>query len=470
MNRETPAPHFADDEVTLMDIVRRVRRGVAVTLGLTLIGGAVAAAGYWMAGRMDTTTSTMRVVFSFPGFEKGQYPDGSHFQPDDLRAPEIVAEALKRKGFDGEVANQSRIRSALTIEGIIPDSVVRERDRLRTVGQPIRTYVPDEYLVTLALPRSYALGVRDRELLLNEIVSVYQENFVRTYVALPLNFGKAFETLATADYFDYDLVLRRESQNIDDFLTQITGTARSYRSPRTNLSFSDLLKESALFTEIQMNEVLGLIRREGLSRDRKLAMVKMDYYLKTLSDEEAKALEDEKVVRELLQQAQEKQQSYALGIKSQAGNPKPDTTVTVDQGLVDSLLANDSYNFLVHRALDASLNTRRIQAEKAVLQERRASMEAFLKSDLADKADSLGQFQKSYEELKVTYQRLIEDIRKTYEDYQRQQFGDAIRISMQAQTGSFFRRLVMAGIAGAFLGAVLGLGLSLVRTESNRHA
>jgi hypothetical protein len=471
MNQSTQAPQRDDNGIELSELVGHLRRSFRLIFGTGMLGLACGVASYVLGGGLLNVNTTTRVVFSFPGFEKGLYPDGSRFQPEDLRSPEIVAEALKRKGIQSTADLQGRVRSALSIEGIIPESIIRERDKLRATGQAIRPYVPDEYLVILSLPRRFPLPVSQREMLLDEIVSVYQEQFVRTYVAVPLNFGKAFETLNGADYFDYDLVLKRENDNIESFLTQMATNARSYRSPRTNLSFSDLLKESELFAEIRMNEVLGLIRREGLSRDRKVAMIKMDYYLKTLNDEESKAVEDEKVVRELLKQAQDREQNYAIGIKTQATQSRTESMV-VDQGLVDSLLANDSYNFLVRKALDASLNTRRIQANKAVLEERRTSMESFLKSDITDKAESLGQFQKSYEELHRSYDSLMKEIRLTYEDYQRQQFGDAIRVSMQAKTLNIYVGIALAALVGATTGLIGGLGFALVKlgTADTRRA
>lgn len=462
-------PQYTDDSIDLADLLRRLRLGLPQTIGLALLGLAIAAFAYFASGSFQTVPTSTRVVFSFPGFEKGEYPDKSKFQPEDLRSPESVAEALKRQGLDTTQEVQSKVRSALSVEGIIPDSIVKERDKQRAAGLTPRLYMPDEYTLTLSLPRSFPLTARQRELLLNEIVNVYHEKFTRTYVALPLNTGKAFESLEGADYFDYDLVLSRESENITNFLTQMAATARAFRSPRTNLAFSDLLKQSQLFTQLRLNEVLGLIRRDGLSKDRNLALVKMDYYLTKLGDEENAAAEEEKVVQALLKQAREREQNYTLGIKSQANQPRTEAPV-IDQGLVDSLLANDAYNFLVRQSLEASLKTRRIQSEKAILQERRQTMETFLKSEVAMKAEALAQFQASLENLKRVYERLITDMRMTYEDYQQQQYGDAIRVSMQTKTASFYRGLAMAGIAGLGVGTAAGLGLSLLGLGRRKSA
>lgn len=468
MNESTSSQSYNDnDSIDFGELFSRLKRGQLQIAGLASLGLAIAAIAYFVAGPFLNLGTSTRVVFSFSGFEKGEYPDKSKFQPDDLRSPEIISDALKRQGLETTQEVQSKVRAALSIEGIIPDSVIKERDKLRASGQTPRLYVPDEYTLSLSLPRKFPLTSRQRELLLNEVVSVYKEKFTRTYVALPLSFGKAFESLVGADYFDYDLVLNRESQNIFTFLTQMTEAARAFRSPRTNLSFSDLLKQSQFLTEIRLNEVLGLIRRDGLSKDRNLAMVKMNYYLKKLTDEENRAIEEEKVVQALLKQAHEREQNYALGVKSQAGQQRSDSLV-VDQGLVDSLLVNDAYNFLVRRTLEASLNTRRIQSEKAVLMERQETMESFIKSDVPQKIETLGLFQKSLENLKRTYESLMNDIRLTYEDYQRQQYGDAIRVSMQTHTESFYRGLAMAGLAGLGVGLAAGLGLALLGSGVKR--
>ncbi|HTL69033.1 MAG TPA: hypothetical protein VL200_15315 [Lacunisphaera sp.] len=463
MQPSPSAPPFNEEEsIDFADLFARLKRGVPLIAALAALGLAIAATAYFASGRFQTVTTSARVVFSFPGFERGEYPDKSKFSPDDLRSPDIVAEALKQLGLDTTDDSQSTTRAALNIAGIIPDNVVKERDRLRASGQTPRLYVPDEYTLTLSLPRSSPMTTRQRELLLAKIISVYQEKFTRTYVNLPLNFGKAFEALNDADYFDYELVLNQESQNISAFLTEASTNARAFRSQRSNLSFSDLLKETQLFTQIRLNETLGLIRQNGLSKDRQVALMKMDYYLKTLGNEENKASEEEKVVQSLLKQSQERMQNYVLGVKSQATQQRSDSIV-VDQGLVDSLLANDAYNFLVRKALDASLKTRGIQSQISILQEQRDNMESFVKSDVAQKAETMAQFQKSLDRLKVSYDSLIHDIRLTYEDYQHQEYSNAVRLSANAHTDSFYRSLAMAGIAGFGIAAAFGVGLSLLK-------
>lgn len=456
-----------DDGLGLTELFTRLKRGLPVTLGLGLLGVGIACVAYAVSGRFDTATTATRVIFSFPGAEKGQYPDRSKFQPDDLRAPEIVSEALRRQGLATTEEFQSKIRGALSIEGIISPGIVKERDRLRAAGAPLPPYIPDEYTVSLTLPRSFPLNNRQRELFVNELVTAYRERFHRVYVDLPLTFGSGFDLLNNADYFDFELVLNEEAQNILTFLNTMAETARTFRSPRTGLSFGELQKRATLFIQLRMNETLGLIRQHGLSKDRKAALIKLDYYHRTLQDQAAQAMQEEKVVQDLLTQTRERMQNYVLGIRTTVAQQRPEAPI-VDQGLIDSLLANDSYNFLVRQALEAGLKTRRLQSQIAVLNERRTSMKAFLESDQAEKAEVLDQMEKSLTEMKMSYTNLIADIRRTNEDYQRQVFGDAVRVSMQVITDSFYRGFIVSSIVGFAIGIALGLGQSLVRSTPAR--
>ncbi len=190
-------------------------------------------------------------------------------------------------------------------------------------------------------------------------------------------------------------------------------------------------------------------------------MEKMDYNLHTLMDQEQKEVDEAKVVDDLLSKAQERSQGYVLEMKSQAEQQRPGSLV-LDQGLIDSLLSNDSYNFLVRRALDAELKVKGTQAEKSRLLERRKIMETFLKSTGEDQTAIIAQVQQSLAHLETSYNELISNIRMTHADFARQQFADAIRISMQPASSSIYRPLFMAAAVGGLIGMAFGIGLSLV--------
>jgi len=462
-SRHNPSHQDSDQEETvdLRDMGRRVGKGAGQIVGFALVGLVIAAVVALVASLLLPVTTSTRVVLSFPGIVKGQYPDGSNFEPDDVGAPDVIASALQRERLDTSSDFQATIRAALSISGVMPADVAKERDRMRSLGQTPLPFIPDEYSVALTLRRSFSLSAQQRALLLDAIITAYKEKFERTYVDVPLGFGSAFNTLRDADYFEYEMVLDREVESIASFLRQRIADARNFRSATTNLSFGDLLNQTDIFSQISLNGTLGLIRQGGLSKDRRLAMIKMDYYLETLKDKEWKAVEEEKTVDELLAKAQEHAQGYVLGIKSQEAQPRSEAPL-LDQGLIDSLLANDSYNFLVRRALDAGMQVKQIQANEAQLLERKKNMQAFIDGAQTDQSVLVGKVMESMTGLKADYDALIDKIRLTQADYARQEFANAISVSDVIRTNGLAKPVAEASVIGAFLGAALGIGLSLL--------
>jgi hypothetical protein len=457
---KTPSVHSGsqgvikeDEIIDLRDIFRRLGRGLGQILSLAMLGIVIAVVGYLVTRPWQSVSTSTRVVFSFPGLEKGEYPNHAKFQPDDLRSLEVITEALKRQKLDTASESQDQIRDALSIEGIVSPQITKEHDLLRAAGQPVPVYIPDEYIVTLSLPDKFPISKEQRARLLSEIVSVYCENFQRTYTSTMAAFGHVFDALPNADFPEYEQIFNREIDNITDYLTQQLESGQSFRSPATNLSFNDLLEQTQLFAKNRLSEPLELIYQGGLSRNRASTMAKMEYSLRMLDDQERHAVEYQKVFTNLLTQIPAPK--YVLDVKSQLNQPHSDTPILAQDS--ESLLSNDTYGFLVRRALDASLKVNHLQAEKAQLLEQ---LEA-LKSAKEGAGDAT-QVQKLLTELEPAYQELIDNIRKTQADFARQQFADAIRISATIQTPGIFRPLVLACATGCFLGLAAGAGLSLL--------
>jgi len=451
-----------DDAIDLRDLFVRVMRGLPQIIGFALLGLVLAAGGYLIVSPFQNVSTSTRVSFAYPGFEKGEYPDKSKFQADDIRSPDVIVEALKRRGLDTSPEFQGKVRAAVSVEGVIPPNIVKDRDRLRAAGQNPPVYIPDEYTLTLSVSRNFPLSGIQREQLVGEIVAVYRENFRRTFADIPLAFGDAFAVLKNADFPDYESVFDKEMRDIETYLTQKSTEAKLFRSTATNLTFSDLLRQAQLFSQIRLNETLGLIHQNGLSRNRKIALVKMNDALRVLTDAERRAMDEETVVKDLLAQAQSRDQNYVLGVKSQASQPRSSAPV-IDQGVIDSLLANDSYGFLVRRALEAGLKVKQVQADKGLIVEQIENMKSFSKESISDQSTIVTEVLKSISVLETAYQDLVTSIKKTHADFSRQQFGDAIRISDTIKTyGLGVRPLLIPSVVGLFLGCAAGAGLSLL--------
>lgn len=461
-----------DEGIDFLEIRRKLKTGLSRSLGFGFVCMAITVVAGFFATNWFPQVSEMRVAFAFPGFEKGQYPDGSNFSPDDLRAADVVSAALSRRPL-GNV-DQTMVRSSIEVAGIVPPSIIKERDRLKSSGQTPSIYIPDEYNITFGLRGSNSLSTANREALLLEVISVYTERFRRTYSELPSQFGKAFESLNGADYFEYELILRQDVQRLRTFLASLSGgeegtsdrklprtAAATFRSRTTNVSFGDLLNQVDYFAQIKLSEVLGLIQSAGLSKERDLALLKMDYRLRVLSEEEQRLTQEESIVRDLMAKADLRSQSYVLGIKSQLNSNKNEAPL-LDQGLIDSLVQNDSYNFLVRRALDVGIRAKDMSSRKAELEERRKRLAEFLDKDVSKRDSIRGRVDQALESLKLEYFQLLQTVNLTYEDFSRQQLAGALRIVQPPTSGSLVKRLAQYAAFGALVGFAMGLGISLL--------
>lgn len=447
--------------VDFREVFSRLRNGLPITLGLGMLSIVIAAIAFFAATPILDLATTARITFSFSGLERGQYPDKSNFQPEDILAPDIVAEAIRQQGLGESDILKSKVRAALSVEGIIPSNVIKERDRLRAAGQTPPTFVPDEYVLTLVLPATGTLTRQQREALLNSIVTLYREKFQRTYANLPLQFGSAFQNIADADYYDYELLFNQEIESMRGYLSERLSEARAFRSKATNSSFLDLLEQLDSFSQIQLPEVLGIIHAYTLCKDRQKELQKLSYYLRESQMKEKAALEEEKVVKTLLNETEARAQNYVLGLKAQSTQGHSETPI-IDQGLIDSLLANDSYNFLIRRALDAGLRAKAIASQNEQIQERLDRLSSLEKPDPSEQSRATETLERSLAVLKVSYSRLVANIRQTNDDYKIQQFANAIRISQQPHTESILSKFAAVTTLGFIVGMSLGLALSLL--------
>jgi len=446
--------------IDLKTLLFSLLRGIPQSLAFAAIFASLAILGLMLVDPFLKSTTSTRVVFSFPGFEKNQYPDGSRFQPEDLRSPDVLVEALKRRGHAANESIQGELRAALSVEGIIPPEITKQRDKLRSTGATPPPYTPDEYALSLSLPNRHALTKPERKALLAEMVTVYKEKFTRTYSALPKGFGGAFAALQNADYFEFGFVLQQEVESLRTYLKTFAAEDKSFRSPRTNLSFNDLLDQLGIFAEIDLYETLSEITLRGATREQKVALMKIDYQMRLLKNRELHLLEQEKLVRELLAKAETRQQDYVVGMKSQVSQQNPQTPV-LDQGLVDSLLANDSNNFFLRQAMEAGLKVKAIQSEMSELADRRRLIEQNQDSE-TERTRLFTKIDASVKRLQGQYNGFIERVRLTRDDYATQRFGDALRFSDEVRTDSVFRKLALYGAVGVFLGLAFGSGLALL--------
>ena len=438
-----------------------LRHGAKQTGAFILLGLLIGAGAAHLSQSHTPAVTTAHVRLSFAGLERGEYPDTSRFQPDDLRRSNLLQSALLKQGLATSPEMIATVQNALSVEGMVPLQVVADRDRTRGTGQPVPLFTSDEYAIRLTESPALKLDASERAKLIEALVDAYRNSFRNTYGELPANMGRAFERLKSADYVEYEFILNSEIRSISTFLSEQLKQAKTFRSPTTGLSYKDLLEQTELFAQIQLNETLGLIREYGLSRDRQLAMLKMQSELRLVTEREHLALEQEALVKDLLSLTQGRTQSYVLGVTSDSAQTRT-TAPLIDRSMVESLIVNDAKNFLVREAMDAGLRVAEAQNDKLKIEGMRDSLRKFIEANQSTQAAVLAQVEAAIANLEHNYRQLIDSIRKSQADFAQEHFGEAIRISRAPSTTNKLRPLILYGFFGAFLGFSLGCGLVLL--------
>lgn len=118
-----------EEEISLQDVILRIwaRRGLSA--GLVLL--AVLGVGAWTMLSQGSSSDSIVYYIKLKGIEKGQYPGGAAFSPNDLRSSEVLRSAIKAVG--GDLERVSDIADAFLIEYGSPESegiVRKHKERL----------------------------------------------------------------------------------------------------------------------------------------------------------------------------------------------------------------------------------------------------------------------------------------------------------------------------------------------------
>jgi hypothetical protein len=454
---QRPPTVSEDVEIDYSFLWRRIKGSVPQTLGLACLAAVVGLAVAFWRGTAAAPATTIMVRFNFSGIEKGQNPDGTAFVVEELRAPENVSAAVRAAQLDLKPEQQARLRSSLTIVGQYPEEA----------GPAKAPFFPDVYTLSLDPRRSGVESAATREAFLAALVESYRDRFQRTYGALPLQLGTVFTTLENIDYAEYEIVLNEEVLALQRFLEKRSALAPDFRSLRTGLTFPELEGRLRQYVAIKQAGVLGLVAAAGPSGERAGATARMDYRLRLLTEEEKLARDREKVVLDLLDRLDRRETSYVLARKA-PGAGAADGTPTIDHGLIETMIKNDAYGYLVREALQAGQKAREVASQRAAIEDWRQRLEALPEEKEAQRQRLAAGAGAAMAQLKGDYLALIAVIRQTDEDFLARYLADAVRVAHGPVTPppAPVNLRVVAGWTLA--GLLLGLGLGLVGLNGRR--
>jgi hypothetical protein len=363
-SRESPSASAEPEPPTFADAIRFLhRRRVALLarFGMFAALGLIAFAVWlWSTPRKVEG----RLVLSFAGIEKGEYPSGRKFGPSDFRAPEVLNGALADAGISGGKAVLSRASARLDTLPIIPVGVLSRWKRADRDGTKREDYSPSEFDLTLTVP---GLSAEEQVRLFDAIVKRYQDK-VKFDESAALNFasdwsGASYQDLVNKyDYWDIPYILDQNVDLLNGYLKQLVDQSEGFKDPISKFSFRDIQKEFTIWSMTRLEALKGVTYRGRLVKNKETQLLASQYRLEDLEIQSRRRAEETAEAMSLLEASQKPQGMSATQAATREGLP------IVDASVLDRLVRSDYLGPLVKHISELQEQTARLQAQKRRLE------------------------------------------------------------------------------------------------------
>jgi hypothetical protein len=351
---------------TLADAIRFVhRKRIALLAKFVLfaaMGLIVFAIWLWTTPRRVEG----RLVLSFRGIEKWEYPSERRFSPADLRAPGVLSAALADAGIGSASADLNRVSASLDVLPIIPSEVLSRWKKADRDGAKREDYSPSEFALTLAIPN---LSTGEEVRLFDAIVKRYQDRVKFEQIAA-LTFTstwseKSYQDLISRyDYWDIPYVLDQNVELLNRYLRQLVEESQSYKEPISQFSFRDVQKEFTIWSATRLEALKGVTFQGRLVKNKETETLTSQYRLEDLEIQVRRGKDEAAEAMRLLEASQKPPGMSATQSATREGIP------IVDSGVLDRLVRSDYLGPLVKRISQLQEQTARLEAEKRRLEKK----------------------------------------------------------------------------------------------------
>ena len=284
--------------VSISAIIRKLKKYFAVWLLVAIIiGGLIAGVSVFF--RTTSMTPVHAIVsFTHKGIEKGKNPDGTDFDYNTLKSPEIIEAALKECNLDKSLLEA--VRRGMQIEGIIPEDAYQRMSTYKHVYEASSSgqlaaatamldvsWVSTQYNLTFNYKES-GLTRSDAVQVLNAMLAAYRDYYFREF-----GYNEAFgNSLAAMDYTDYDYaqavdMFRTELKSLNRYVTGIAAddTAR-FRSSETGYTFADLKDAINSVQTLDLDLISSYLNVNNVSKDKERLQTYYEWRIENLELEQ----------------------------------------------------------------------------------------------------------------------------------------------------------------------------------------
>jgi hypothetical protein len=226
------------------------------------------------------------ITLQFDGIEEGLDPNGSSFDINKLKSPNVIQTALDNIGETDFSAED--IRQNISIEGVIPEdaveriTVIKEMS-LENVSNYEKildvSYFPSQYVVYLYQQRGMSSS-KTKEIL-NAVLDSYKEYFLDTYA----NTAVLTVTSNLLNYEDYDYqesidMITSQIEIMENYVDERRTQAPDFRASSTGLSFGDISTSLSTIEEVDLPNLSAYVESITLTKDKERLVEYYNYRIK----------------------------------------------------------------------------------------------------------------------------------------------------------------------------------------------
>lgn len=438
--------HEEEVVVSFSAIIRNLKRYLSVWLLVSVIvGGLIAGVSVFFR---TTSITPVRAIVSFTheGIEKGKNPDGTDFDPNQLKSPDVIDEALKACNMELDLLEP--VRRGIEIEGIIPENAYQRMNTYKNVYENASngqlsaaqamldvSWVSTQYNVQFNY-KDAGLSRSDAVQILNAMLDAYRDYFFRKY-----GYNEAFgNNLGAMDYTDYDYaqavdMFRTQLKSLNRYVSSISAEDTSrFRSTETGYTFADLKDAISSVQSLDLDLISSYLNVNNVSKDKERLQTYYEWRIENL-ELERKTNKEALAAVEAAFEAYEKDQVIVFS------DSVANTETTV---------SSEEYDRLINRRLSAQADLSETDQNIEYYKQRLATLK---KSNSTASKSKSERIEKDLAKLKTKIDNLIDMVNKTADDYYRNvSLSDSYNILVPAT--SSVGTTIKSGIAKAVVPAI----------------
>lgn len=293
-------PEDESETVTISfgSIFRQMKRYLLVWIVLAAVLAMLTTSFVFLfSGRIVTSSITALVSFNYSGIESGKAPDGSTFDVNKIKSPNVIENALDDVGESSSLSEN--IRSNISIKGIIPDDALDKISLYQSVYSQGGSAALDAVNSLLAIgyyPSYYVINfdyaaagitIDDGKKILDRILENYQDYFFRTY-----GYNETLgSSVVAVDYKDYDYpeavdVFDSTLDSLKQYVQKLSNDdTTNFRSNETGYTFSDLLTTIDTVKSADLDALSSYITINNITNDKEMLLTYYQYRIEEMERE-----------------------------------------------------------------------------------------------------------------------------------------------------------------------------------------